>query len=123
MREEEAGVRGDDAVPLAERRCRRCRPGDPPLPPAQIERLAEQVPGWAVVGGVRLVKEVRFPDFRRALAWVNAVSEIAEREGHHPELEFTWGRARASLWTHAIGGLTENDFILAAMIERIPVPP
>jgi len=65
------------------------------------------------------VKELRFPDFRGALAWVNAVAEIAESEGHHPEITFTWGRARAVIWTHVVGGLTENDFILAAKIDRL----
>ena len=112
-------MRSEGDEPLAERRCRRCRPGEPPLPPEEIARLAASLDGWDVVDGERLVKDLRFADFRSALAWVNAVGEISEAERHHPEITFTWGRARAAIWTHAIGGLTENDFILAAKIDRI----
>lgn len=111
-----------DETPLAERRCRRCRPGDPTLPAEEIARLAASLDGWVVVDGERLVKDFRFADWKSALAWVNEVGTLAEAERHHPEITFTWGRARAVLWTHVIGGLAENDFILAAKIDRIPVP-
>ena len=60
------------------------------------------------------MKQYRFPDFRQALAFVNRVGELAEEEGHHPDIELGWGRVKLTLWTHSIGGLSENDFILAA---------
>src|SRR5258707_96949 len=68
--------------------------------------------------GSRLEKEYRFPDFRQALAFVNRVGEIAEEEGHHPDFELGWGRVKLALWTHSIGGLSENDCILAAKADR-----
>ena len=66
----------------------------------------------------RLVKEYRFPDFCQALAFVNRVGELAEQEGHHPDIELGWGRVKLTIWTHSIGGLSENDFILAAKADR-----
>ncbi len=115
---------------LATRRCEPCTAGTPPLGGADLERLLPQLPGWAVTGtvggpesgaqagGQRLEKEFRFPDFRQALAFVNRVGEIAEAEGHHPDLELGWGRVKLTLWTHSIGGLSESDLILAAKADR-----
>ena len=78
---------------------------------------------WEVSGGgrgARLRKTFRFPDFVSALAFVNRIGEVAEREQHHPDILLSWGRVSLEIWTHAIGGLSENDFILAAKIEELP---
>jgi 4a-hydroxytetrahydrobiopterin dehydratase len=112
---------------LATRRCEPCAAGTPPLAGAELQRLLAQLSGWSVIGGGssgasggggRLEKEYRFPDFRRALAFVNRVGEVAEQEGHHPDIELGWGRVKLTVWTHSIGGLSENDFILAAKADR-----
>ena len=107
---------------LAARSCGPCKAGTPPVEGENLRRLLGQLDGWSAEaagdGSRRLVKEYRFPDFRQALAFVNRVGEIAEREGHHPDFELGWGRVKLTLWTHSIGGLSENDFILAAKAEK-----
>lgn len=108
-------IPGED---LAARRCTACRRGTPPLSPEAAASLLPGVPGWTVEEGRRLRREFRFPDFRRALEFVDRVGALAEAEGHHPDLHLSWGRVGVVLWTHAAGGLTENDFILAAKIDR-----
>jgi 4a-hydroxytetrahydrobiopterin dehydratase len=104
---------------LAAKRCAPCEAGTPPLGAAEVERLAGQLDGWQVVDGKRLVKEYRFPDFRQALAFVDRLGEVAESEGHHPDIYLTWGKVRIELSTHSIGGLSENDFILAAKADQV----
>ena len=104
---------------LAERHCVPCRGGTPPLRGAELEHWKAEVPGWDVIGEHRLVRTYRFPDFRTALDFVNRVGEIAEQEGHHPDIGLGWGRVEITLWTHAIGGLSESDFILAAKINTL----
>lgn len=85
------------------------------------EAMLTHVPGWRLSeGGNSIAREYRFKNFAFALAFVNAVGAVAENEGHHPEIEFGWGRTRVMLSTHAIGGLSENDFIVAAKINRLP---
>ena len=103
---------------LASKHCVPCRGGVPPLAGKELERLAEQVPGWRVVDGHHLTKTFKFPDFRQALAFVNKVGNVAEEEGHHPDILLSWGKAEVTTWTHAINGLTESDFILAAKIDK-----
>jgi 4a-hydroxytetrahydrobiopterin dehydratase len=103
---------------LAERHCVPCRGGVPPLAGAELERLTEALGGgWKVVEGRRLEKAYRFPDFAKALAFVNQVGAIAESEGHHPDLLLAWGRVTMTVWTHKIHGLTESDFVLAAKAD------
>lgn len=102
---------------LRSRHCRPCRPGTPPLDPRRVRELADLLPDWTVEDGRRLVRSYRFEDFATALAFVNRVGEIAEREGHHPDVLLRWGEVRLEIWTHAAGGLTENDFILAAKCD------
>jgi 4a-hydroxytetrahydrobiopterin dehydratase len=104
---------------LASKHCIPCRGGVPPLAGKDLERLAEQVPGWRVVDGHHITKTFKFPDFRQALSFVNKVGNVAEEEGHHPDILLSWGKAEVTTWTHAINGLTESDFILAAKIDRI----
>lgn len=104
---------------LAEKTCVPCKGGTPPLEGEELERLARQVPDWEVVEGHHLRREFRFKDFREALAFVNRVGELAEEQAHHPDIEFGWGRAAITIFTHKIDGLTESDFVLAAKIERL----
>jgi 4a-hydroxytetrahydrobiopterin dehydratase len=103
---------------LTSKKCQPCEGGVAALRGKELERLHAQLPGWTVEEGKRLVKEYRFPDFRTALAFVNRVGELAESEGHHPDVELGWGRVKITLWTHSIGGLSENDFILAAKADQ-----
>ena len=105
-----------------EKACTPCRGGIPPLSPDESIHLLQRVPTWALAAdATRLERSFDFPDYRRALAFVNAVSAVAESEGHHPDLCFGWGYVRISLHTHAIHGLHENDFLLAAKIDQLPV--
>jgi 4a-hydroxytetrahydrobiopterin dehydratase len=104
---------------LAEKHCVPCRGGVPPLAGGELEEMKRQVPDWTVVDGHHLVRTWTFPDFRTALEFVNRAGAVAEEEGHHPELCLTWGRVDAKIWTHAINGLTESDFILASKFDRL----
>jgi 4a-hydroxytetrahydrobiopterin dehydratase len=92
------------------------------MPEDQEAGLLAQLPGWQVEeadGHRQLVRELRFPDFVTAVDFVNRITPVAEAEGHHPDLLVAWGRVRVQLWTHVAGGLTENDFVLAAKIDRV----
>jgi 4a-hydroxytetrahydrobiopterin dehydratase len=91
----------------------------PPLGGEQIEPLLAQLTGWSVVGGHHLTKSYSFEDFATALGFVNRVGEVAERNGHHPDVALGWGRVRLDLWTHKIDGLTESDFVLAAKCDQV----
>lgn len=103
---------------LANRECVPCRGGVPPLKGAELTRLLAELEGWEVVEEHHLEKSYKFPDFREALQFVNSVGEIAEEQGHHPDICFGWGHAEITIWTHKIDGLTESDFILAAKVDK-----
>ena len=107
---------------LTSRSCVPCRRGTPRLTPEQIAALLPQLDGWTVEDQRKLTKAYRFRDFATALAFVNRVGEVAEAEGHHPDLYLSWGKVGVELLTHAIGGLSENDFILAAKLDRALAP-
>ena len=85
----------------------------------ELQALSQQVPLWQVVKGHHLLRKFEFADFRQALAFVNRVGEVAEQQGHHPDILFTWGKAEVTTYTHKIDGLTESDFILAAKIDKL----
>ncbi|HXZ82037.1 MAG TPA: 4a-hydroxytetrahydrobiopterin dehydratase [Terriglobales bacterium] len=104
---------------LAAKSCVPCRGGVPPLAGEELNKLHKQVSQWQVVEGHHLKRAFTFPDFRQALDFTNRVGEIAEREGHHPDICLSWGKAEITIWTHKINGLTESDFILAAKIDQI----
>lgn len=102
---------------LSSRHCTALPEGSPALAGSEVETLLLQLDGWAVVDGLRLARTWTFPDFAAALAFVNRVGAIAEAEDHHPDIAFGWGRVSVETWTHTVGGLSENDFILAARID------
>lgn len=103
---------------LSDRRCVPCNKGEPPLTVEKARALSQQVPQWTLSEyATRLRRRYRFDDFQQALAFVNTVGELAEEEGHHPEIRFGWGHAEIEIWTHKIDGLHQNDFILAARID------
>lgn len=106
---------------LAAQQCVPCRGGVPALAGAELEALLARLGpnGWVAAGGHHLVKTFPFPDFAQALAFVNRVGELAEEQGHHPDLHLAWGKVRVEIWTHKIDGLTESDFVLAAKIDRL----
>lgn len=104
---------------LSEKHCVPCRGGVPPLAAEEIERYLTQLDGWQVVDDHHITKQFRFADFKEALRFTNRVGEIAENEGHHPDIHLAWGRVAIDIWTHKIDGLTESDFILAAKIDAI----
>ena len=104
---------------LADKKCVPCRGGVPPLKGTDLEKLHRSVPDWSVIGEHHLRRELRFPDFKQALDFVNRVGALAEQEGHHPDILLAWGKAEVTLWTHKIDGLTESDFIMAAKIDRL----
>jgi 4a-hydroxytetrahydrobiopterin dehydratase len=104
---------------LAERTCRPLPKGTPALNTAEQARLlAELGNGWTVRDG-RLAKDYTFPDFLSALAFTNVAGGIAEGQQHHPDIHLAWGKVGVVVWTHSVGGLSENDFILAARIEAV----
>ena len=105
---------------LASKHCVPCRGGVPALKGKELQELAKQVPAWKVVNEHHLNRTYEFPDFKTALEFVNRVGEVAEQEGHHPNIDFTWGKAAITIYTHKVDGLTESDFILAAKIEKLP---
>ncbi|HYP39058.1 MAG TPA: 4a-hydroxytetrahydrobiopterin dehydratase [Chloroflexia bacterium] len=103
---------------LAQKFCVACEAGTPPLPIEQAREMLEQVPGWELVEAEnKLTRRFRFKDFKEAMAFVNKVADLAESEGHHPDIHISWNRVRLDLTTHAIKGLSENDFIMAAKIS------
>ena len=105
---------------LASRDCVPCKGGVPPL--TEDERaplLAQLDEGWEVVDGHHLSRVYGFGNFREALAYVNAVGEVAEQHNHHPDLHLAWGRVGVEVWTHKIDGLHEADFVFAAKCDRI----
>ncbi len=104
---------------LASKHCVPCRGGVPPLDAEAIRPLAAQVPQWRVVENHHLERTFEFPDFASALGFTVRVGELAEQEGHHPDLHLSWGEVRIEIWTHKIDGLTESDFILAARIDGL----
>ena len=105
---------------LAQKECKPCDGGTPPLKGEDLRRLSEQLDeGWTIVEEKRLEKQFSFPDFAHALEFTNRVGEIAEQQGHHPDIYLSYGAVRVEIWTHKIGGLTESDFILAAKINAL----
>jgi len=105
---------------LAQKKCVACEGGVALLNRVEAEVLMKQLKGWTLSGdGQWLSKDFSFKDFKGALSFADKVGKLAEAEGHHPDLQVRWGKTVVELTTHAIGGLSENDFILAAKIDEI----
>lgn len=105
---------------LARERCVACRPGAPQVAETEAAALLREIPDWRILGrdGVpRLERVFTFRDFAQALAFTNRVGALAESAGHHPALTTEWGRVTVAWWTHAIGGLHRNDFVMAAKTD------
>jgi len=99
--------------------CVPCSKGTPALEPAAVEARMELVPAWTL-DGARLRRTFELGDFRAALAWANRVGMLAEEQQHHPDFHLTgWNRVELVLWTHAAGGLHDNDFVLARRIDEL----
>jgi 4a-hydroxytetrahydrobiopterin dehydratase len=104
---------------LANKTCLPCRGAVPPPQGEELEELSRQLPGWEVVEGHHLREEFRFANFREALDFVNRAGVLAEDQNHHPDVDLGWGRAGVTIFTHKIDGLAENDFVLAAKVDRL----
>ena len=104
---------------LASKTCVPCRGGTPAPKGVELDHLLKEVPGWQIVNDHHITRTFTFPDFKQALDFTNKVGAIAEEQGHHPDILLAWGRAEITLWTHAVKGLTESDFILAAKIDQL----
>ncbi len=105
---------------LETKRCLPCEGGVPPLPKSEIERLLGQVAGWRVAPDQKSIfREFSFANYYQTMAFVNAVAWIAHREDHHPDLEVSYKSCVVRYSTHAVGGLSENDFICAAKVEKL----
>ena len=105
---------------LTQKKCVPCEGGVPTLNKSEVERLLAEVPGWTLAGKW-ITKEFKFKNFVEAMKFVNRVAEVAEAEGHHPDIHIHYNLVRFDTWTHAIDGLSENDFILAAKINSLHV--
>jgi 4a-hydroxytetrahydrobiopterin dehydratase len=108
---------------LASEHCESCEKGTPPLPEEEAARLGAEVPAWQREGNQKLRREFSFPNFREAFGFVARAALVAEAEGHHPDIELGWGRAAFELTTHAASGLTRNDFVMAAKLDRLAQEP
>lgn len=112
----------NDMEGLAAKSCVPCRGGVAPLAAAAAQALLAGIPGWRLEqSATRLERNFEFRDFVEAMKFVNRVADLAEQEGHHPDIGVHWNKVDLSLWTHKIGGLHENDFILAAKVNRLLV--
>jgi len=106
--------------PLAEQRCEPCRGGVEPIKGEQLKKLSGQLPvGWEVIEEHHLKKKFKFADFKSALAFVNKVGGLAEKAGHHPDINLGWGKVEIIVYTHKISGLHKSDFVFAAKADRL----
>ena len=111
------------AEELTRKRCAPCEGGVPPLSEGEVDALLKNLPEWGKAeGGKAIRRQWRVKNFLAGIAFFDEVARLAEQEGHHPDLHLVGYRNVAvEIWTHAIGGLSENDFILAAKIDEVPI--
>ena len=107
---------------LTKKHCEPCSGETPALKAEEVFRLHQRVPEWEVTTGRKLVRRLEFEDFVAAIGFVNRVADLAEEEGHHPNIAIDYRRVTFTVWTHAIDDLSENDFILAAKIDQLYAP-
>jgi len=103
---------------LAEQRCEPCREGTPPLRREEAEQFLKETPQWTLKNNA-IEREFRLKDFREAIDFINRVADVAEKEDHHPDICVYYNKVRMELSTHKIGGLSRNDFILAAKVDKL----
>lgn len=108
------------SIKLAEKNCIPCRGGVPPLKIEEIKPLLAQLKGWRINTQGHLEKSYAFKNFREGFEFVKRIGEMAEEQGHHPDIYLAWGKVGLEVWTHKIGGLTESDFIFAAKSDSLP---
>jgi 4a-hydroxytetrahydrobiopterin dehydratase len=109
------------AMELTRRHCVPCEGGVPALSLQQVQSYLADLPDWKLTTNGRIRREWRVKNFLAGLDFFNRVGKLAEEEGHHPDMHLVGRNVAIEIWTHAIGGLSENDFILAAKIDRLPV--
>lgn len=105
---------------LSKKKCIPCEGGIPPLDRARVAEYQKHIqPEWRLTSDSKISREYSFKDYRNTIGFVNRVADLAEEEGHHPVMHVYYSKVVIELWTHAIGGLSENDFILAAKIDKL----
>jgi 4a-hydroxytetrahydrobiopterin dehydratase len=107
--------------PLHEQHCEPCDGGIPPIIRDEAIKLAAEVNGWTLSDDAASIsRQFEFKNFKESLAFINKVGELAEAEGHHPDIHCWWNKVKLELTTHEIGGLSNNDFIMAAKLNKLP---
>lgn len=110
----------DVLCPLSDQKCVPCEGGMPPLTQKEIDEYQTQLTtSWEVVDGKKIRRQLKFKTFTEAITFVNKVAEVAEKQKHHPDIYIFYNKVILELWTHAIGGLSPNDFIMASKIEKL----
>ncbi|MBJ7449903.1 MAG: 4a-hydroxytetrahydrobiopterin dehydratase [Parachlamydiales bacterium] len=104
---------------LSQKKCAPCHSQEGKFNQNQIKDYIELVPDWSLIDNHHIQRSYKFKNFADALTFVNKIGVIAEQEGHHPDIEFGWGKVKIILWTHSVNGLSENDFILAAKFNEL----
>ena len=106
---------------LTKKHCVFCEEGGTPMNESQENKNMKQVPGWILTkkGTHKIAKQFKFEDFKKAMEFVNKIADLAESEGHHPDIKIVYNKVRLDLFTHAVGGLSENDFIMASKIDKL----
>jgi 4a-hydroxytetrahydrobiopterin dehydratase len=109
-----------DESTLTAQHCEACEGGTKPMTPSQAQAFMPQVPGWSLsADGLLIERDFLFKDFKEAMAFINKVADLAESEGHHPNIHCWWNKVKLESTTHAVGGLSNNDFILAAKTNAL----
>lgn len=106
---------------LTKKHCVPCEGGTPPLTGEKEDELIKQTPDWLLLrdGTHKITKQFKFEDFKKAMKFVNKIAELAQNEGHHPDIKIAYNKVSLNLFTHAVGGLSENDFIMASKINQV----
>lgn len=104
---------------LEKKRCKPCEGGVKPLKGKELQGYLKEIDFWKVQNEHHILKEFKFKDFKQALKFTNKIGNLADKEGHHPDILLSWGNVKIKLFTHAVGGLSENDFILAKKIDLL----
>lgn len=107
---------------LAKKHCVPCEEGTPPLSDQEEEKMLKLIQGWILVrdGTHKITRQFKFEDFKKAMKFVSKIADLAESQGHHPDIKIVYNKVGLDLFTHAVGGLSENDFIMASKIDKLP---